>query len=354
MSMNKSTIVIKGNININISLNPVDVSAVDGDDLTSQNLAALINSLLNGTDVENNSEESHADCSEQKDECKKTTAKWNINAPVFVPSKIVVDDDNDDDSVSDDEDDSDYVPDESDEESEEESEEHELDADRYNLFKTACKNMNVKGSVELFRKYLKWSTTNGKGLSRYAKMTLFLENHIIDEVAVKPVVAVAAVVKSTPVVAPAASSSTRQFNVSMSPSQESFKQLCENKGYVYSNELFNDYGLWCKRNSISIYKREAMQEYLDIYSPLKISAAAPTKKLEPVVVAPAPTKKRDQAKVDLFQDICEKYNIDYTNKLFDDYEEWAKTHGAGLNRYKKMSDFLSFRTNHKSDNGDRA
>jgi hypothetical protein len=75
---------------------------------------------------------------------------------------------------------------------------------------------------------------------------------------------------------------------------------------------------------------------------------------EPAKTVPAPAKKRDQAKVDLLQDICENFDVDYTNALFDEYEEWSKTNAACLNRYKKMSQFLYEKTNNKSENADRA
>ncbi len=289
--MNGSTIVIKGNVNINVSLNPLDIAAqVDGDDLTSQNLTALIASIFNGGNSDNSSyasDESSQDCC-AKEKCDKPR-KWNINAPEFIPTKhIIVDDD------SDYENDSDYVP-ESDEESEafESDSEDEIDADKLDLFKNICKTKKIPYSLALFKKYDVWSESNGKGLNRYAKMGKFLDN----------------------------------------------------------NKVIQDTSAKVKNNIASEQRKQpaiATHERVGI-----IQNAINTLK-EPAKTVPAPVKKRDQAKVDLLQDICEKFDVDYTNALFDEYEEWSKTNAACLNRYKKMSQFLYEKTNNKSENADRA
>lgn len=283
--MNEATIVIKGNVNINISMNPLDVAAeIDRDDFFSQNLSALIARIFNSANSENsscNSDESSQDCC-ANEKCDKQPTKWNINAPEFFPTKKIVDD------ASDDENDSDYVP-ESDEESDDETDsEEEFDSDKLDLFKNICKTKKIPYSVGLFKKYDAWSESNGKGLNRYAKMSSFLDN----------------------------------------------------------NKVIHDTGAKLKNDVAPEQRKEPIVIPSEILKVIQ-NAIAPAP-------SSAPTKKRDQAKVDLLQDVCEKFNTDYTNALFDEYEEWSKTHGAGLNRYKKMSQFLSEKTNKKSDNGDRA
>jgi hypothetical protein len=76
------------------------------------------------------------------------------------------------------------------------------------------------------------------------------------------------------------------------------------------------------------------------------------KKSETPKAAPEPV--RDAGKVKLLKQICNESGDPYSNALFDRYEEWSKTNGNGLNRYKKMHKFLDYAFSTKSDNGDRA
>jgi hypothetical protein len=231
---------------------------------------------------------------------EKKERKLNINAPEFIPSflqKRVVDDDcSCFDSECDD--DSDYVPDEDTESTSDVSEDEKDEfIEKSGLFKKVCASNKVDYSLDLFQKYLRWDeNTSGKGSNRYQKMTEFIKNN-------SPTKKAASAVVST----------------SSDDGKEALRLV---------KEVIN-----------------VMKEAYGGDKKSETPKAATEKKAEPV---------RDAGKVKLFKQICDESGDPYSNALFDRYEEWSKTNGSGINRYKKMHKFLDYAFSTKSDNGDRA
>jgi hypothetical protein len=226
---------------------------------------------------------------------QKKERKLNINAPEFIPSfmqKRVVDDNCS--CCDDDSDDSDYVPeddaDSTDAESDASEDEKDELIEKDALFKKVCASNKVKYSFDLFQKYLRWDESNRSGLNRYQKMTEFVKNN----------------------------STAKKEKVA---------------------DASTDDG------------KEALRLVKEVINVMK-EAYGGEKKSETPKAAPEPV--RDAGKVKLLKQICDESGDPYSNALFDRYEEWSKTNGSGLNRYKKMHKFLDYAFSTKSDNGDRA
>jgi hypothetical protein len=155
--------------------------------------------------------------------------------------------------------------------------------------------------------------------------------------------------------------------------RELFKEACKEMDVKFSHDTYEFYLRRCD-GSPEDMSCEKMKDYLNeciipfmkkSKTPVATPAPAPEKPAEVSKndgaetlkqvkeVTPAPKKetdsdkksetaekKRDAEKVRLFKQICEESGDNYSLALFDDYEDWSKANGVGLNRYKKMNKFL--------------
>ncbi len=130
-----------------------------------------------------------------------------------------------------------------------------------------------------------------------------------------------------------------------------FKDASKSSSIKYSYDLFKKYCDWAKKNGKGLNRYKKMKDFLKNNSnadavPAPAPAAVPAPAAAPAPAAPVEKKeqkeepKRDAVKISLFRQLCDENDIDYSVKLFDKYEEWSKSNGSGLNRYKKMTAFL--------------
>ncbi len=280
------------NGDVNIFLNDTNKPDLTLDTNDAETLTSLIANIFGGACV-------NGTVSIGSTQVEKTPLKFNPNAEPFVPSSLKKCECECECDDSDEADDSDYDEDDEDDDSDyEDDSEYDDEDDRIELFRKICSTYGQKYSSKLFRDYDEWCESNGRCLNRYKKMTAFF-----DALAKKPV--------------------------------ESVKMNDDH--VLISGEINN-----LLKELYSLKTRQADNKKSPAFTaPVKMQEPA---KQEPAKQEPAkqePVKRKvDIKKLDLFQDICEKYNIDYTNRLFDEYETWCKNNGDGLNRYVKMSTFL--------------
>jgi hypothetical protein len=331
-----TNITFNGNINVYFNSNgAADVSVDVNDDLTSQTMADLIAQI-----IADGIAGAIAIAPEKK------TSTLNPNAPEFIPSSVkqnAVDDNNSSDcSYSDD--DSDYIPDD-----DSEAEKDEF-LEKSALFKKVCSANKIDYSLDLFQKYLRWDENNsGKGLNRYQKMTEFVKNSASSA---NDTEALRRATELINVIVEAKGGKRRDVEIDENSSTNGAEALKIVNDIIGAYSTLHATPIAPVRNGanalssvnsvINVFKNAYSNEKNDD-APAHIEA---TKKVS--------QKNRDAGKVKLFKEICEENGDAYSLALFDDYEEWCKTNGAGLNRYKKMHKFLDSLSNTNSSNDDRA
>ena len=292
-----SSITINGNVNIHINCDSAQLEV--NDDLTAENITELIQRIFNVP-------------------AKEKKLDLNPNAPEFVPSEYCQ---CECECESDDSDDSDY-----DEESNKHYDWDDVDI-KYEVFKKVCKDMNITNNDARFKLYLRSHPQTTREMYYTQIMKYFLEEEDDGDYGRK---------------------------------RELFKEVCKEMDVKFSHDAYEFYLRRCD-GSAEDMSCEKMKDYLNecIIPFMKKSktpvAAAPAAAPAAPAVAPAPAPvaapapapvekkeepKRDAAKVSLFRQLCDENDIDYSVNLFDKYEEWSKSNGSGLNRYKKMAAFL--------------